>query len=184
MQRTPCGKWGRLIAGALGVLLTVALAGGGEPQCCLSLEQLEHMSCCELENLFKNAEVGAPLVGCARGRLVYLADHFLPKVKLRVAKTVWEGKSASEDGSFVNLWAGNRAWIGSHYCIGPSWLDGRPAIIMEYPPGTKLFWNMHDELREVAPGLYLGPVYNRFPCPKFRGFVALESCAACCTKGH
>ena len=57
---------------------------------------------------------------------------------------------------------------------------------MEYAPGTPLFANMHDELREISPGLYMGPVYERFPCPKLRGYVGLqlECCSApkCC--GH
>jgi hypothetical protein len=101
-------------------------------------------------------------------------------MRVKLANAVWRGKEASEDGAFVNRWIGNINAIGSTYTVGPSWVDGRPAIIMEYPPGTKVFWNMHDELREVAPGLYLGPVYERCPCPKFRGYVALQM--ECCTE--
>ncbi len=40
---------------------------------------------------------------------------------------------------------------------------------------------MHDELREVAPGLYVGPVIERCPCPKLRGYIGLqrEACDGC-----
>jgi len=184
MQLTPCWKWGRLAAGAFGVLLCAALVGRGEPERCLTLDDLQHMPPCELDALFRNSEVGKPLCGCARGRLLYLTDRCLPKLKVRMANRVWRGKCASEDGDFVNRWVGNRNWIGSQYVIGPSWVDGKPAVIMEYAPKTPLFENMHDELREVAPGLYLGPVYERFPCPKFRGYVALElECKPCRTCG-
>ncbi len=128
----------------------------------------------QLDALFRQSDVGNPLVGVANGRLLYLTDKRLPKLKVRLANAVWRGKAAHEDVYFVNRWIGNVNWIDSTYVIGPSWVDGKPAIIMEYAPGTPVFANMHDELREVAPGLYMGPVYERFPCPKFRGYVALQ----------
>ncbi len=78
------------------------------------------------------------------------------------------------DTYFANRWIGNRRWIGSYYVIGPSWLDGKPAIVLEYPKGTPLFANMHDEIREISPGLYLGTVFMREPCPYLRGFFAIE----------
>ena len=91
-----------------------------------------------------------------------------------MARTVWRGKGACEDGYFTNRWIGGVDWIDSHYVIGPSWVDGKPSVIMEYAPKTPLFENMHDELREVSPGLYFGPLYERFPCPKLRGYLGLK----------
>jgi hypothetical protein len=177
-MRSPHGwKWVRLLVLLLGLGLGGAMTCRGQEVCPFQptcLEDLEGLSGCELASLYNNAPVGTPLVGVARGKLVYLTDKRLSKVKLQAANAMWRGKKACEGGYFINRWIGNRDWIDSHYVIGPSWVDGRPAVIMEYPPGTKLFWNMHDELREIAPGLYLGPVFERFPCPKFRGFVALQ----------
>jgi hypothetical protein len=182
MLPSPCLKWLRSPLVALGLLLAVALTCQGEsgiagPTC---LDDLARLGPCELQCLFTQAEIGHPLVGTARGRLLYLTDK-MPRIKVRMANSVWRGKTADEDGSFSNRWVGGINWIDSHYVVGPSWVDGKPAIIMEYPAGTRLFWNMHDELREVAPGLYMGPVYERFPCPKLRGYVALqlESCQGC-----
>jgi hypothetical protein len=168
----------------VGLLLGLALCSRGDseydwtPTC---LEDLEGLSVCQLRHLYTHACLGRPFVGVARGKLVYLHDRFAPGMKIRASRSVWRGKEAHEDGYFTNRWIGNRNWIDSHYVIGPSWIDGKPAVIMEYPPGTKLFWNMHDELREIAPGLYLGPVFERFPCPKFRGYVALQM--ECCGGG-
>ncbi len=181
MPRAARWGWVRLLAATLGVLLWGSLVRGDEPCRCLTLDDLQRMSPCQLRALFLNADVGAPLTGCGRGRLLYLTDRMLPRVKVRLANLVWRGKYVSGDGCFVNRWVAGVEAIGSHYVIGPSWVDGRPAVIMEYPPGTALFGNMHDELREVAPGLYLGPVYERFPCPRFRGYVALqaEPCKGC-----
>jgi hypothetical protein len=50
---------------------------------------------------------------------------------------------------------------------------------MEYAPETPVFANTRDELREVAPGLYMGPLYDRFPCPRLRGYIALEANCRC-----
>lgn len=169
----------RLVLLALGVLFAVALFVAARPRDCeckpLTLDRLQRMSTCELMTIYKAAELGRPLNGTAKGRLVNLTDRVAPRLKVRMANITWRGKMGqSSDGYFINRWVGNINWIDSHYVIGPSWIDGKPAVIMEYPPGTPLFWNMHDELREVAPGLYLGPVYHRFPQPYLRGFVALQ----------
>jgi hypothetical protein len=185
MTSSRCWKGLRSLLFAVGLLLGAAWYGKGDPGCSSCgphcLEDLVGLSRCQLEALFTHAELTHPFIGTARGRLVYLADRRLPKIKLQVSAALWRGKMATEDGYFVNRWIGGRNAIDAHWVIGPSWVDGRPAVIMEYPPGTKLFWNMHDELREIAPGLYLGPVYERFPCPKFRGYVALQL-EGCCKK--
>ena len=176
MRPSPRWKWGRLGAAALGVVLfgTVLPRGAGAECGSLDLNQLQRMSPCEMGRLFAQAEVGTPLVGPARGRLLCLTDGRFRRVKVRLSNALWRGKSASEDGHFVNRWIGGIEAIESCYVVGPSWIDGRPAIIMEYPPGTAVFENTHDELRQVGPGLYLGPLYDRFPCPKFRGYIALQ----------
>jgi hypothetical protein len=169
---------------AAGLLLGMALCCKGDPGCAWTptcLEDLDNLSECQLRELYTNATFCKPFIGVARGKLVYLSDRLLPGFKVRGSRSVWRGKEAHEDGYFTNRWIGNRNWIDAHWVIGPSWIDGKPTQVMEYPPGTKLFWNMHDEVREIAPGLYLGPVFERFPCPKFRGYVALqmECCGPC-----
>jgi hypothetical protein len=45
---------------------------------------------------------------------------------------------------------------------------------MEYAPGTPILGNVRDEIREIAPGLYLGRLYERCP-PRFLGYFALEA---------
>jgi hypothetical protein len=173
MIASPC----RPLLLALGLLLGATLACQGEP-CCFDdtprcLDALQRLGPCQFAALYARADLGRPLAGVAQGRLLYLTDRNA-RLRVRLANAVWRGKLACEDGAFVNRWIGGVRAIGSHYVVGPSWIDGRPCIIMEYAPGTALFANMHDELREIAPGLYLGPVFERFPCPKFRGWVALQ----------
>ena len=160
MHAPPRRPWKRLVSTTLVLLFGLTLLVRGQPCCRLTVDDLRKMDRCQLEELFSGAELGRPFVGKARGKLVHLADR-LPRIKMRLSDLVWRGKSATPDGCFSNRWIGGIERIGSDYVIGPSWLDGRPAVIMEYAPGTPLFANMHDELREVAPGLYMGPVYER-----------------------
>ena len=178
MTPSTCWRRLRLPALVLALLLGVSLAGRAQPGCPCDgprcLEDLRGLSGEQLHELFTRAEIGRPLLGVARGRLLYLTDPKFPRLKVRLANMVWRGKAVQEDGYFTNRWIGNVNWIDSHWAIGPSWVDGRPAVVMEYAPGTPLFEPMHDEIREIAPGLYMGPVYERFPCVKFRGYVGLQ----------
>jgi hypothetical protein len=76
----------------------------------------------------------------------------------------WEGKSFK--GS-ANAGTGiNRVHLfGRHQlfpfltAVGPSALDGMPAIILNYDlrENPRLIRRIHDEVREVSPGVYLGP---------------------------
>ena len=44
---------------------------------------------------------------------------------------------------------------------GDSWLDGAPSIFIDYSTTSLVARWVHDEIREVAPGLFLGLVYVR-----------------------
>lgn len=185
----PSARWkrGRLYVGALGVLLAVALTGRSEPKpntTCLDLDALQRMSPEQLAELFDQADVGRPFVGAFEGRLLFTTDRRLPRLKVKMSNFAWKGKTAGEDGRFTNRWVGKVNAISSHVTIGPSWMDGRPAVVMEYAPGTPLFANSRDELREVAPGLYVGPLYERCPCPKLKGYLGLRLIDPCCDKGR
>jgi hypothetical protein len=138
-----------------------------------SLQQLQCLSPCDLEQLYTRAELVTLPTGCTRGRVLYLADTRLARFKARAFNLAWKGKCFEPDGQFINRWPGFTA-LSSHAEPGASWYDGRPSLVMEYAPGTPLFANLHDEIREVAPGLYLGRLYERCPCPRFVGYFALE----------
>ncbi len=166
-----------------GVMLAAALAAPAQDRGCapaLTLDALKRMSGDELLVLYRASDVGRPLDGNLKGRLVHIAGRGLPTLKFRLGGALWRGKTAqASDGYFINRWVGGVSALDSRYVIGPSWIDGRPAVIMEYPPKTPFFGNVHDEVREIAPGLYLGPVFERCPCPQFRGWVALQQECGC-----
>jgi hypothetical protein len=158
----------------------VAFAGAREShgdEFVVTLQTLKGMAPSELDELFTIAPGCDLPVGFARGHILHLCDTRCPRAKARMANIVWRGKRFDCDGDFTNQWLGFRA-LGSTASVAPSWFDGKPAIIMEYEPGTPVFGNMRDEIREVGWGLYLGRFYERCPCPKFRGYFALEIACA------
>jgi hypothetical protein len=134
---------------------------------------LRHLCCDELQQIFASAEGCTFPSGFGRGEVLLRTDPRHARLKARMTNRVWKGKRFEEDGYFINQWLCFRA-LHSYVCQGPSWLDGRPCVILEYPPDTPLFGNTRDELREVAPGVWLGMWYDREPCPKLRGFFVLE----------
>ena len=42
---------------------------------------------------------------------------------------------------------------------GPSWLDGKECIVLDYSETSFLAHWVRDEIRQIGPGLYLGKVY-------------------------
>jgi hypothetical protein len=168
------GGWGAL---ALGVLASTGAAPAADAGAPLSFDQLTHLSWPELDQLYRQAEAGPAPTGYARGRAVYCPDRRLSGLRSALTRAMWHGKLFDCAGeSLVNQWCGFRAIRAEVYC-GPSWLDGRPALIMDYGRTSKVWADVRDEVREVAPGLYLGLMYKRKPCgPAFQTYFVLEAC--------
>jgi hypothetical protein len=140
-----------------------------------SLEELVQMSWPDLEALYRASAPGAVPVGFARGLAIYCPDAPLAAARSKVTHFLWRGKHFSAcDGTLVNQWCGFKA-IRARVYGGESWLDGGPALVMDYG-GTSWVWrDVRDELREVGPGLYLGAMFRRAePNPRFKMFFALE----------
>jgi hypothetical protein len=127
----------------------------------------------QLDAAFATGTAGESPVGFGRGRILLRVDGKMPRVRARLQGLAWKGKVFRPDGTFINQWAGFRA-IASRVEVGPSWYDGRPCLVLEYPPGTPVFGNARDELREVAPGLWLGRFYAVCPSGKLEGYFVLE----------
>ena len=155
--------------------LAIASSSAWAQDCPLTLTCLKKLSECELTRLFEQAAPGSIPIGYARGQALLMTDAKLPKVKARLASTVWKGKTFDENGEFINQWPGFQALRGKAE-PGVSLHDGKPCLIFAYPPDTPLFGNTFDEVREIAPGLYLARLYERCPCPRYRGYIAIQVC--------
>jgi hypothetical protein len=138
-----------------------------------TVREFRRMSLCELDERFaRGAACGLP-VGVTRGHVVHLVEAKHPRLAAALQSAFWKGKVFFPDGEFINRFCGFRA-DRSRAEVGPSWFDGQPCVVLEYPPTALVFANSRDEIREVAPGLYLARFYERCPCPKLKGYFVLE----------
>jgi hypothetical protein len=168
-------------ASAWGALPSGVARAGQEPAAVspvarpCSLEQLARMSWQELECLYRQSPPGTIPDGYARGRPLYDPQAPLTATRSRVTRLLWHGKHfCAADGTLVNQWCGFKA-IRAEVGYGPSWLDGAPSIVMDYGHTSRVWADVRDELREVAPGLYLGAMYQRRDGgAKFKMFFALD----------
>lgn len=99
-------------------------------------------------------------VGKLRGRVLWVDDATFPRARGRAQSVLWRGKEFDCDGSFTNRFLGFTA-LPSRGFLAESWTDGAAAFVMDYPPGTPVFGRYRDEVREVAPGVWLGRALDR-----------------------
>ena len=142
----------------------------------LSLDALAARSLTELDALYRSAQVSQTMHasdGALVGRM--LAMRGLPgplagslRKWARSRSFLWEGKTfqASSDTRgvghnrvFVPRALGHQNLFPFETLFGPSAIDGKPTLILDYDldvnPGY--IRHIHDEIREVQPGLFLGP---------------------------
>lgn len=109
---------------------------------------------------FRQGVVGDAPVGPTRGTVLYADDARLPRVKARLQGAVWRGKVFHGDGTFTNRWLGGVRAGTASTAVEPSWIDGQPSLVVQYPPTALVFRGVRDELREVSPGVWLGRSFD------------------------
>lgn len=128
----------------------------------LTLKALLKHSQAELDALYRASSAGSIPDGDTTGRAVVFPGTFLAIPLACVARLFfWQGKVFFNDGGYLlNKVSplGVRA-IKAKVFKGESWLDGRESIIIDYKDTSTVAGMVHDEIREVAQGLYLGKVY-------------------------
>jgi hypothetical protein len=142
------------LSAALAALLIVPCAVAGP-----TASELRRMSPCEWEALFRCGVLACAPCGPTRGTVLY-ADGALPRIKARLQGVIWKGKTFHADGTFTNRWLGGVA-AGTHTVrVEPSWHDGQPCLVIQYPPDARAFGNVRDELRLIAPDTWIGRSYD------------------------
>jgi hypothetical protein len=124
--------------------------------------QLLRMSQTELDALFTASPAGPIPVGEATGTaIVAPGTTYSPSIAEFISNFAWQGKVFDgEKGVLRNkiLPFGLNAIIAKVY-KGDSWLDGKECIVLDYSDTSLLAHWIRDEIREIAPGTYLGKVY-------------------------
>jgi hypothetical protein len=140
----------------------------------LNLAALRQMSFEELDRLYRSSQKPASIAdldGDAVGAmLAWRAPRSGPIASLLRKfgnSTVfpWEGKSfynkGTESGGGINRinLLGKRRWFPFATRFDASFLDGKPTFVLDYsgPGNPPLIRDIVDEVREVAPRLYMGP---------------------------
>lgn len=134
----------------VGVLALASLAHAGQP----AAARHDATPCC-CEALFRQGVLGCGPLGPTRGTVLY-ADGQHPRLKARLQGVLWKGKTFHGDGTFTNRWLGGVHAVSADVRVEPSWLDGQPCFVMQYAPDAPVFGNVRDELRQIAPDVWLG----------------------------
>ena len=128
----------------------------------LDVKDLLDMSSSELDDLFRASSAGEIPDGEAEGTVLVVPGTSLSEPAAKIVHFVaWQGKVFDrEEGELRNeiLPFGLKAVRAKVY-KDESWLDGKEAIILDYSKTSVVAQWIRDEIREVAPRLYLGLVF-------------------------
>jgi len=128
----------------------------------LTIPDLLKMSQKELDDLFTKSEPGPIPDGPAEGTAIIAPGTvFSPEIAKFVNLFAWQGKTF--DGAHGVLrnritLIGLNAIVAEVY-KGPSWLDGKECIVLDYSKTSLVAQWIRDEIRLIAPKVYLGKVY-------------------------
>lgn len=129
----------------------------------LTNDALMNMSQSELDDLYLSiASPGAIPVGRTRGTVGLLPGTWIGKPLRAVARLfLWQGKNFNGTSSDLKnrISPARIPAIRAKVYTGESWMDDKPAIILDYSKTSFVARMIRDEIREVAPGLWLGKVF-------------------------
>jgi len=115
-----------------------------------------------LDALFRASPPGDVPIGLLDGVAILAAGTRATKVVATLARvTAWQGKVVDPSGT----WLLNRVTplqlraVKADVYPGASWLDGKDCTVIDYSKGSLVARGVRDEIRLVAPRLYLGVVW-------------------------
>ncbi|HEU5116149.1 MAG TPA: hypothetical protein VFT74_05675 [Isosphaeraceae bacterium] len=134
-------------------------SGETQAQVPVSADSLLCLTSGQLEALYRQSIATAIPSGPIRGTALLRPGQPGAARRARLARFAWQGKVFRDDATVVNRFFGLRA-IEARVCLGPSQLDGGPSLILDYHDTSHLYARNRDEIRQVAPGLWLGLMYE------------------------
>jgi hypothetical protein len=116
----------------------------------------------QLDDLFRTAEPGPIPNGAAKGTaLIAPGTSFSDELAQVVNLFAWQGKTFDAAAGVLRnriTALGLNAIVAEVY-LGDSLLDKKPCIVLDYSKTSLVAKWIRDEIRLVAPRLYLGRVY-------------------------
>jgi hypothetical protein len=124
--------------------------------------QLLAMSQAQLDDLFRASPAGDIPNGAAKGTAIIAPGTKFSEPTAQIINLFgWQGKVFdSAKGLLKNkiLAFGFEAIVARVY-KGPSWLDNKECIVLDYSDTSIVAQYIRDEIRLISPGFYLGVVY-------------------------
>jgi hypothetical protein len=132
----------------------------------LKMSDLPKLSQKELDDLFGRSQPGPIPEGDSQGTAIVWPGTFWSRLIARcVHDMAWQGKvfTKNPDGNGATL-VNKIGPVGAHVVVArvyytESWLDGKQCIVLDYSKTSLFARKIRDEIREVAPHLYLGKVW-------------------------
>jgi len=128
----------------------------------IDVPQLLKMTPEQLDALFTSSPAGDIPDGDAKGTaLIATGTKYSPEIAEFVNHFAWQGKVFdAKEGTLVNKVGvlGFKAII-AHVYKAPSWIDGKECIVLDYSKTSLVAHWIRDEIRNIGPRLYMGPVF-------------------------
>jgi hypothetical protein len=128
----------------------------------MDVHKLLEMRQAQLDELFTKSVPGPIPNGPARGTAIIApGTTFSPEIAAAINLFVWQGKTFdAEHGVLRNKISafGLNAIVAEVY-KGPSWLDQKECIVLDYSKTSTVAQWVRDEIRQIELGTYLGKVY-------------------------
>ena len=128
----------------------------------LDAKQLLKMSQQELDAMFSAHDAGPIPDGEAKGTAIIAPGTSSSEAIAEFIKLfAWQGKVFDAKAGVLRnhiLAIGLKAIIARVY-KGPSLLDGKECIVLDYSETSLVASHVRDEIRMIEPGFYLGKVY-------------------------
>lgn len=145
----------------VGLALWLSLTSSAGAQGVSSLDDLARMTPDRLNELYASGATGVAPEGRVRGLPLMSPGTGRAVALSHAGRLVWQGKVFDPaTGTAVNRFLGLRV-IRGRYGWGAARFDGGPSLILDYQGSSRVYARYRDEIREVAPGLYLGLMYDR-----------------------
>jgi hypothetical protein len=128
----------------------------------LDAKQLLEMSQQQLDALFSAHDAGPIPDGEGKGiAIIAPGTSFSEPIAKLINIFAWQGKVFDAKAGVLRnhiLLLGLTAIIARIY-KGPSWLDGKECIVLDYSETSLVASHIRDEIRLIEPSFYLGKVY-------------------------
>lgn len=120
------------------------------------------MTQAELDTLYRQGTTAQLPNGDSKGILILAPGSGLNQWLAAVATLlVWQGKVFYLNQGFLlnKVLPFSLKLVKAEVYRGTSWIDGKEAIVLDYAKTSFIAQKIRDEIREIAPGIYLGQAF-------------------------